>query len=106
LGRWNGVYEEPRSILGAVPSTRAVEMKQNHDQSMCCGAGGGRMWLEETTGTRINVNRAEEVIESKAKTVCVACPFCMTMMSDGLKSKGREDIQVKDIAEVVAGAIV
>ncbi len=106
IGRYNNIYESPRNIIEAVSGERPIEMPRSKDKGMCCGAGGGRMWLEETTGTRINVNRAEEVIESKAKTVCVACPFCMTMMSDGLKSKGREDIQVKDIAEVVAGAIV
>ena len=63
------------------------------------------MWLEEKTGSRINQNRAEEVIASKAETVCVACPFCMTMMSDGLKSKAREDIRVRDISEIVAEAL-
>jgi Fe-S oxidoreductase len=63
------------------------------------------MWLEEKSGSRINENRAQEVIDSKAKTVCVACPFCMTMLTDGMKSKEREDIHVKDIAEIVAEAI-
>ena len=82
-----------------------VEMKRCRTTGLCCGAGGGRMWLEEKTGTRINVNRAQEVIDSKAKTVCTACPFCMTMLSDGMKAKEREDIKVKDIAEIVAEAL-
>ena len=63
------------------------------------------MWLEEKTGTRINHNRAEEIIRTEAKTVAVSCPFCMTMVTDGLKAKGREDIHVKDLAELVAESL-
>lgn len=105
IGRYNNIYEAPRELIEAVIGEKPVEMKRSKEQGFCCGAGGGRMWLEETTGTRINQNRTDEIIETKAKTVCVACPFCMTMMSDGLKSKGREDIAVKDVAEVVAEAL-
>jgi Fe-S oxidoreductase len=105
IGRYNNIYDAPRDIIRAVTNEEPIEMRRNKEQGFCCGAGGGRMWLEEKTGSRINVNRAEEVIESKAKTVCVACPFCMTMLSDGMKAKQREDIQVKDIAEIVAEAL-
>ncbi len=105
IGRYNGIYDEPRKILDEISNGKVVELKRNRDKGFCCGAGGGRMWLEEKTGTRINVNRAEEVIASNAKTLGVACPFCMTMMSDGLKAKDRTDIHVKDIAEIVSEAI-
>ncbi len=105
LGRYNDIYEAPREIIEEITNAKPIEMQRSKKQGFCCGAGGGRMWLEEKTGTRINQNRADEVIESKAGTVCVACPFCMTMMSDGLKSKQREDIQVRDVSEIVAEAL-
>lgn len=105
IGRYNQIYDEPRRIVSAVSKDEPTELQRNRDKGFCCGAGGGRMWLEETTGSRINQNRADEIINSKAKTVGVACPFCMTMISDGLKSKEREDIQVKDLAEMVAESL-
>ncbi|MBN8555950.1 MAG: 4Fe-4S dicluster domain-containing protein [Deltaproteobacteria bacterium] len=105
IGRYNKIYDEPREIIEAVTKEKPIEMERSKEKGFCCGAGGGRMWMEEKTGTRINVNRAEEVIASKAETVCVACPFCMTMVTDGLKSKAREDIKVRDISEIVAEAL-
>jgi Fe-S oxidoreductase len=102
LGRWNNVYDQPRSVLSAIPKVNLVEMKQNHDQGMCCGAGGGRMWMEEHQGARINVTRTEQAIETKAKTVASSCPFCLTMLTDGVKTKDMaEQIHVKDIAELL-----
>ena len=102
LGRWNGIYNEPRSILQALPSTRIVEMKSNHEQSLCCGAGGGRMWMEEKIGKRINVARTEQALDTKAGVVASSCPFCMTMMSDGVKSKELQDkVKVMDLAELL-----
>jgi len=102
LGRWNGIYNEPRDILKAIPAARLVEMKQSHDQSLCCGAGGGRMWMEETLGNRINVTRTEQAIETQAGVVASSCPFCMTMITDGVKSKEmQEKIRVQDIAELI-----
>ena len=102
LGRWNGVYEQPSSVLGAIPAARLVEMKSNHDQSMCCGAGGGRMWMEEKIGARINVKRTEQALDTKAGVIASSCPFCMTMMSDGVKTKEMQDkVRVMDIAELV-----
>ena len=106
IGRYNGVYDAPREALRAVTDGSLIELQRSKDKGFCCGAGGGRMWLEETTGTRINQNRAEEIATSGAKSVGVGCPFCMTMISDGLKSKGREDIAVRDIAEMVAESLV
>jgi Fe-S oxidoreductase len=102
LGRWNGIYDQPRSVLGAVPATRMVEMKWNHDQSMCCGAGGGRMFMEESIGRKVNITRTEMALETRASVVAASCPFCMTMLTDGLKAKEMHDkVRVLDIAEVI-----
>lgn len=102
LGRWNGIYDQPRDILKAIPQTRVVEMKSHHDQSMCCGAGGGRMWMEETIGARINVKRTEQALETRAGVIASSCPFCMTMMTDGVKTKEmQEKVKVVDIAELM-----
>ena len=102
LGRWNNVYEQPRAVLNAIPSARVVEMKQHHDQSLCCGAGGGRMWMEETIGKRINVARTEQALATNAGVVAASCPFCMTMISDGVKAKEMQNkVKVMDIAELI-----
>ncbi|RZA16732.1 MAG: (Fe-S)-binding protein, partial [Proteobacteria bacterium] len=107
LGRHNQVYEAPRKTLAAVPGVKLTEMPRNKEKGFCCGAGGGRMWLEETIGERVNENRAKEALATGATTVATACPFCMTMMNDGIKSQGKENsVQVKDIAEIIADSIV
>ncbi|MDD2897334.1 MAG: (Fe-S)-binding protein [Desulfuromonadaceae bacterium] len=102
LGRHNDIYSPPRQVLTAATGTAPVEMQRNHENSFCCGAGGGRMWLEEQQGSRINLNRIEEAMSNHPDTLCVSCPYCLTMFSDGLKDLQAEQIQVKDIAEVVA----
>ena len=105
LGRYNDVYEEPRETLRrALPVVKIVEPERTRSRGLCCGAGGGQMWMEETQGKRINIERTEELIATGADAVAVACPFCMTMISDGLKQKDSE-IPVLDISEVVASRL-
>jgi len=101
LGRYNEVYDAPRETLKRALPVVLVEMPRSKDKGLCCGAGGGRMFMEEKVGKRINVERAEEALATKADAVAVACPFCMTMMADGVKGQGSE-VPVYDIAEVVA----
>jgi Fe-S oxidoreductase len=103
LGRWNGIVEPPRDLLHAISSGPLTEMKRVRDKGFCCGAGGGRMFMEETLGKRINVDRAHEVMQTGAATVAAACPFCATMLSDGLMDL-QSDIAVKDIAEILDAA--
>jgi len=102
LGRHNGVLDPPREILARALGGRAKELRDNREHSFCCGAGGGLMWTEESLGTRINHMRTDAVIASGAGLAAAACPFCLSMLKDGLKDKDRTDIQVKDIAQIVA----
>lgn len=106
LGRHNDIYEEPRqAILNSNKNQKIIEMPRNKENGFCCGAGGARMWMEETEGERININRSKEAIKSGAKTIATACPFCMTMMRDGIAANNKKDeIEVKDIAEIIAEA--
>jgi heterodisulfide reductase subunit D len=103
LGRANNIYEAPRSVLKALDAD-LVEMKRSRSKGLCCGAGGGQMFKEPEKGAKdINVERTEEALATGASTIAVACPFCMTMMSDGVKNKEREaNVKVKDIAELIA----
>jgi Fe-S oxidoreductase len=100
LSRWNGIVQPPRDLLRSMNNGQLTEMQRIGDKGFCCGAGGGRMFMEETIGKRINVERAEEVMNTGAATVAAACPFCATMLSDGLMDK-EADVVVKDIAELV-----
>lgn len=102
LGRHNDIYETPRNVLRSLTGNQPLEMKRNHDNAFCCGAGGGRMWMEEHLGTRINLARVKEALDESPDTICVSCPYCMTMFEDGLKDEHVARVQVKDIAEVVA----
>ncbi|MFO7609571.1 MAG: (Fe-S)-binding protein [Candidatus Krumholzibacteriia bacterium] len=102
LGRHNGIYESPREVLAAVPGLRRTEMPRNRREGFCCGAGGGRMFMEEDLGTRINHNRIEEAAATGAQEVCTACPFCLTMLGDAIKETDRQDaLRARDIAEVL-----
>ena len=105
LGRYNNIYDSQRAILRAV-GVNLVEMQRARANGLCCGGGGGRMWLEENTGSRINNTRVQDVIAVNAQTVASACPFCMTMLDDGAKAlEVDEKIARKDIAELVAEAL-
>ncbi len=101
LGRYNDTYEEPREVIAAVPGVSLVEMRQHREKSFCCGAGGGLMWTEEPSDKRVNCVRAQHAIESGSDVVAVACPFCMTMLEDGVRTKmGERELKVLDIAEI------
>jgi len=105
LGRYNDVYDAPReSMKRALPVITLVEAPRSKDRGLCCGAGGGRMFMEENTGKRINMERTEELLATGADAIAVACPFCMTMLTDGVKAIGSE-VPVLDISEVVAGQL-
>ncbi len=105
LGRANGVYEAPRKVLEALDAD-LVEMKRCKTKGLCCGAGGGQMFKDAEPGNKeINIERTEEALATGADTIAVGCPFCMTMMADGIKNKEREsDVKVKDLAELIAEA--
>ena len=100
LGRWNGIYQAPRELLSSLNGARLIEMPRSKSKGFCCGAGGARMFMEETIGKRINIERAEEIIAIGAKTVAAACPFCVTMLRDGILDK-ESNVQVKDIVEII-----
>ncbi|MDX9745697.1 MAG: (Fe-S)-binding protein [Syntrophales bacterium] len=108
LGRYNNIYKEPRAIIARVCGGKApVEMSRHGSESFCCGAGGGRMWLEENQGSRIYVERTKDALATDAEVISVACPYCMTMFEDGLKDENASgQIVVKDIAEIVAERLV
>jgi len=102
LGRYNELYDQPRQIIKSIPGTKVVEFTRNRSKSYCCGAGGARMWMEETLGKRINHVRTLDAIDKNYKTVGTACPFCLTMLSDGIKELGKEEsMQAFDILELV-----
>ncbi|MBP3039100.1 (Fe-S)-binding protein [Bacillaceae bacterium Marseille-Q3522] len=106
LGRYNEVYDPPREIIKAIAGARFVEMKRNRENGMCCGAGGGLMWMEEETGQRINVARTEQALETGPTVISSGCPYCLTMLSDGTKAKEVEDqVRTYDVAEVLELAV-
>ncbi|MCW2770246.1 MAG: Fe-S cluster protein, partial [Aeromicrobium sp.] len=110
LGRHNQVYEPPRELLNVIPGAEFTEMPRNQEKSFCCGAGGARMWMEESLGSRINVNRTEEAIATGADQIAVGCPFCRVMLSDGLTLKqsegaAREEVEVLDVAQMLLTSV-
>jgi Fe-S oxidoreductase len=106
LGRYNDVYDPPREILKSIPGVQLVEMERNRDTGMCCGAGGGLMWMEEETGHRINVARTEQAIAINPSVISSGCPYCLTMLSDGTKAKEVEEkIATYDVAELLEKAV-
>jgi Fe-S oxidoreductase len=110
LGRHNRVFTPPRELLGAAAAAGVTEMPRNSERSFCCGAGGARMWMEERIGKRINVERVEEALSTGARTIAVGCPFCSTMLTDGVNSKRQtgdagEDVEVVDVATVLLRSV-
>ena len=104
LGRHNRIYSPPRELLAATGAEQ-VEMPRNHERAFCCGGGGARAFMEETIGTRIAATRAREALDTGAKIVATACPFCTTMLSDGVASQGAEDVRVMDVAQLMLEAV-
>ncbi|MHB1404560.1 MAG: heterodisulfide reductase-related iron-sulfur binding cluster [Desulfitobacteriaceae bacterium] len=104
LGRYNNIYEAPRQVLNSIPGLELTEMERNRDKSFCCGAGSGHMWMDEGAGERINHVRAQEAMDTGARTVVTSCPFCLTMMEDGTRANASE-VEVIDLAELVAKTI-
>jgi Fe-S oxidoreductase len=108
LGRHNKVYEPPRELVGAAGAT-LTEMPRHGDRSLCCGAGGARMWMEENIGKRINLERVDEALETNAKEVVTGCPFCRVMITDGLVQRQSEDkgtdVQVRDVSQMLLESV-
>ncbi len=106
LGRYNGIYQQPRDILGAIGGLKKVEMARSGSTSFCCGGGGGHMWMEEEPDKRVNVKRTEQMIETRADMVATACPYCLSMFEDGIKTKEvEESIKARDLSELVLQAM-
>jgi Fe-S oxidoreductase len=125
MARYNGVIAAPRDVLSSVPGIELREMERSGRNTFCCGAGGGRMWMEETRGTRINAERTRQALATGAETVATSCPFCMVMMRDGLadaassggaaapsgsrgpgaNSTAGQEVTAQDIAELLAGSL-
>ncbi|MDR3668138.1 MAG: heterodisulfide reductase-related iron-sulfur binding cluster [Ignavibacteriaceae bacterium] len=102
LGRYNSVFDSPRNSLSSVKGLELIEMKRNKSKGFCCGAGGGRMFLEDEEGGRINEERTKEALATNAGTISTACPFCMTMITDGVKHFEKTDqVSIKDISEII-----
>src|SRR6185295_2390110 len=107
LGRHNDVYLAPRKVIGSLKGIEIVEMPRNGTRGMCCGAGGARMWMEESVGKKVNDERAQEAISTGATRVATACPFCYIMLDDGVKGAGKEEdeVRVADISMHLLEAI-
>jgi len=110
LGRHNRVFSPPREILGSVPGLRFTEMPRNSETSFCCGAGGARMWMEESIGTRINETRTDEALDTGAEVVAAACPYCIVMLTDGVttrkqQGKAAEEVRVSDVSDLLLRSV-
>ena len=106
IGRYNDIYDEPRRVLSVLNTNGVTEMRRHRNKSFCCGGGGGRAWMEEKIGKRVNQARVNEALETGAEVLAAACPFCITMFDDGIKGVEAEDkLQIEDISEIVARAI-
>lgn len=106
LGRYNGEYDAPRALLENVPGLTVLDVERSRDRGFCCGAGGGRMFMEEHVGEKVNHNRTQELLSTGAETIAANCPFCMTMLTDGVKAADKADsVRVRDVSEILRDAI-
>ncbi|WP_375141725.1 heterodisulfide reductase-related iron-sulfur binding cluster [Bacillus sp. EB600] len=106
IGRYNDIFESPRDILRAIPGVELLEMERNRQNALCCGAGGGRMWMEEREGTRVNIARTEMALQVNPTVIGSNCPYCLTMLTDGTKAKEvEEQVQTLDIAEIIEKSV-
>ncbi|MGN6811596.1 MAG: (Fe-S)-binding protein, partial [Thermomicrobiales bacterium] len=106
LGRYNGVFDEPRTVLEGLGDTELREMRRSRNKSLCCGGGGGRAFMEERIGKKMSHNRLNDVLETGAETLAAGCPFCITMFEDGIRTCGVEErVHVEDIAELIAARL-
>jgi Fe-S oxidoreductase len=110
LGRHNRIFAPPRAILGSIPGARLAELPRNRERSFCCGAGGGRMWLEDSIGTHIHEARTDEALSVEPDLVTAACPFCVVMLTDGVALRQRQgkapaDVEVSDVADVLLRSV-
>ena len=102
LGRYNDEYEAPRAAITNIPGMEIIEVNRSKDRGFCCGAGGGRMFMEEHVGKKVNIERTEELVATNADTIAVNCPFCMTMITDGVKELEKaESVKVRDVSEIL-----
>ena len=104
LGRYNDIYDSPREILKAIPGVELVEPdKWSRNKGLCCGAGGAQMFMEEQNKDRVNIKRTKQLLDTGATTIASACPFCMTMLTDGIKAEEKEEsIKQMDVVELLA----
>lgn len=105
LGRHNDIYEPPRKVVASIGGVQVLEMERNRTKSFCCGAGGARMWMEERMGKKINVERTDEALRTEPDIIAVACPFCLVMLDDGAKERGREEVKVGDLSMLIASSL-
>lgn len=107
LGRYNGIYDAPRNILSSIPGLQLVEMSRTRENAMCCGAGGGMMWMEEQSGTRVNYARTQQALETNASIISTACPYCLTMLEDGVRALADDrTVATRDFAELLAASVL
>jgi Fe-S oxidoreductase len=107
LGRHNRIFDQPRSVIDAIPGAEQIEMKRCRERGFCCGAGGARMWLEENIGTRVNMDRTAEAIGTGADVVSTACPYCMIMLDDAVRANAKEDeVRVLDLSQLLEESLL